>query len=67
MSTSAIQSLLASLREVTQNPPEDDELRSQLSEALSAAQVTVESPLDTVHRISFMVGVLPDHSDLHLT
>ncbi|KAJ5104579.1 hypothetical protein NUU61_001926 [Penicillium alfredii] len=54
MSTAKIQSLLASLRELTQQPPEDDKLRTQLSEALSSAQVAVERPLDTVHRISFI-------------
>ncbi|KAE8381896.1 S-adenosyl-L-methionine-dependent methyltransferase [Aspergillus bertholletiae] len=53
MSTTEIQTLLSSLAVVGQQPPDDDELRSQLSQALSRALVAVERPVDTVHRLSF--------------
>ncbi|KAB8270627.1 hypothetical protein BDV30DRAFT_241240 [Aspergillus minisclerotigenes] len=53
MSTTTTQTLLTSISVVGQQPPEDDELRSQLSQALSRALVAVERPLDTVHRLFF--------------
>ncbi|OJJ72182.1 hypothetical protein ASPBRDRAFT_196291 [Aspergillus brasiliensis CBS 101740] len=53
MSTVDIQTLLSNLAVLSQQPLENDELRSQLSEALSRALVAVERPLDTVHRLSF--------------
>ncbi|KAI9036881.1 S-adenosyl-L-methionine-dependent methyltransferase [Aspergillus affinis] len=53
MSVTTTQTLLRCLNVVYQQPPEDNELRNQLSQALSLALVAVESPLDTVHRLSF--------------
>lgn len=63
MSSSTIKSLIASLKEISKEPfkIEDEELRHELSQALSNAQIAVESPLETVHRLSFGVSASKDH------
>lgn len=65
MSANTIKSLIASLKEVSKGPLkiEDEELRQELSQALSSAQVAVESPLETVHRLSFGVSTSENHRE----
>ncbi|OJJ98276.1 hypothetical protein ASPACDRAFT_44781 [Aspergillus aculeatus ATCC 16872] len=53
VSATETQALLANLAALRQEVPEDDDLRRQLSRALSQALVVVERPLETVHRLSF--------------
>ncbi|KAK1142382.1 hypothetical protein N8T08_007934 [Aspergillus melleus] len=53
MSLTTTQTLLWCLDVVDQQPPEDNDLRNQLSQAFSHDLVKVESPLDTIHRLSF--------------
>lgn len=56
MSTEDTHRLIAQLKDLHDRAPSDTALRNELYDALIRATVAIESPLDTVRRLSFAVS-----------
>jgi hypothetical protein len=58
MSTTEQRSLLAQLEDLCHHPPQDSDLRKELYNAVRGASIALETPIDTVRRLSFAVHML---------